>query len=999
MVKPKKSSHEVVYTVLRQIAYTKLFKKYSSGNYSFNKICINNLVFNENCLVVSRFKDFLILDDNTDFFRRFYCMKDCIKRLNRILYFYEKYSKIFPNYLVLKENKYLYRNIRKKQKMIDALNELKREEKENRQKLKNMDKCKGKTKEKELFTKKIKDEIKTFQKNISFKKYKNSFDSDKNNIDDTLFFNQNSISIYYRQLKDEDNDNIKDNIYPDSFITNQTNGSISNIVNVLNDNKIYTKDLPKLLAQNNNKNFFRKNKKSKNKNDIKNKNNKNVKNKKEANQSSLKTFNNLSIKEENELRNSMHIKNNSQIKKKKNADKNNLYKYAITSSNATNSSSMLSKKIKNQQTSSPTNNKSNKDINVNEVKNKNIQNNNDINKNENNENNDKNNKNILFEPKRNIYQKTSPNYDNNDLNNNLYKTTNNGFKKNSESINKDKNIKENIQKNKVDNTKKSKYTINKEIVKKKYIRFKHISQDFDSNLITKVTENLLNKNSNNKNTIVMNENSLNVINTENNTVYNSYKNFMINDNPNLITGDTKSNERNEKNFMEDKALVDVKDIIKQEKEKDQRKTSKKLFLTAQKAKYHKKNNLNLKLTKTKINSQELLKTVNYEDSHKNHLNTIDNNINLRKNKAINTDNNDENKKIRNNSAITKQKTEFKFVNKKFMSKEQKTKTKAIFLKNKLKKIEHNKNILVKSSENFYKKKEIFKNCNDNKEKNKEMNVNNNNNKLLDLKDRATLTNSMCEHKNESERRMITNLSDLNINKHKTNLSSKTKHNKKFKTKNNMIKKNFNNKMHSNNSARFSNGDEEKKYKSFLIKNKNKINTEFNHKSQKNILSNSIINRIQEVKKNKTKNDFYNTIKNKSSKSNTIDIDNNFINNIIDKNNNINNKLKNNRNKRKRSESNTIDSKRYPLKTPDIKNKKTSFFKNHMSKKLKTINDNKAKDDITNNYNSSFSIKVNKSNYNKDGIKNKNKNLKKTWTKNVYIYNNQITNMKVNQKNK
>ena len=72
--------------------------------------------------------------------------------------------------------------------------------------------------------------------------------------------------------------------------------------------------------------------------------------------------------------------------------------------------------------------------------------------------------------------------------------------------------------------------------------------------------------------------------------------------------------------MEDKALVDVKDIIKQEKENDQRKTSKKLFLTAQKAKYHKKNNLNLKLTKTKINSQELLKTVNYEDSKKNHLN-------------------------------------------------------------------------------------------------------------------------------------------------------------------------------------------------------------------------------------------------------------------------------------------------------------------------------------------------------------------------------------------
>ena len=124
----KKSSKEAIFSFLRQISYTKLFKKYSSGNYSFNKISINNLIFNENCLVVARFKDFLIYDDNTDFLRRFYPSDEGIKRLNKILAFYEKYSKIFPNYLVLKENIYLYRNIRKKQKMIDALNELKRQE-------------------------------------------------------------------------------------------------------------------------------------------------------------------------------------------------------------------------------------------------------------------------------------------------------------------------------------------------------------------------------------------------------------------------------------------------------------------------------------------------------------------------------------------------------------------------------------------------------------------------------------------------------------------------------------------------------------------------------------------------------------------------------------------------------------------------------------------------------------------------------------------------------
>ena len=115
-VKPKKTSKDVIFTVLRQISYTKLFKKYCSGDYSYNKISVNNLVFNENCLVVARFKDFLIYDDNTEFLRRFYPSKDRIPRLQKILNFYEKYSKIFPNYLVLKENKYLYRNIRKNKK-------------------------------------------------------------------------------------------------------------------------------------------------------------------------------------------------------------------------------------------------------------------------------------------------------------------------------------------------------------------------------------------------------------------------------------------------------------------------------------------------------------------------------------------------------------------------------------------------------------------------------------------------------------------------------------------------------------------------------------------------------------------------------------------------------------------------------------------------------------------------------------------------------------------
>ena len=920
-LKTKKSPKEAIFNVLRQISYTKLFKKYSSGDFSFNKICINNLVFNENSLVVARFKDFLIYDDNTEFIRRFYPKKDCKQRLTKVLNFYEKYSKIFPNYLVLKENKYLYRNIRKKQKMIDAFNEIKKEEKENRKKLKNNKDNKGKNDLNELFTKKIKNEIKDFQNNISFKKYKNSFDSDKNN-DDTLLINQSSISIYYKKISDEgkdidigkdfDIDLEEKNI--DSFITNQTNASISNIVNVLNDDKIYTKDLPKILEQNSkNKNSKedknKKNKIKKGKALINNKN-KNIQNKigkeKEINQKTIKIINDISNKTENDNSTGKNIKNNSEIEKKKTNDKNNLYKYAITSTNATNSSSIISKRVKNQHTSSSVNKNSKEN---NENKNINIQKNKD--------NNNLNNNNIIISKvnitnsNKNLYQKTSPNLGKFGLKKHFYKTNNN-FKKNTLNKSSSKKIRENEKKN-IDsnkNNKKEKYTINKEIVKKKYIKSKHISQDFDSNFVCQMTENLLNNNNN-----IINSN--NIINTEKNI---HYKNFLTNNNPNLITGDTKPNERNEKNFMEDKVLVNIRDIIKQEQDKNNETKNKKSFHTAQKSKNSKENLL--KLTKTKANIQGSVKTLKFYKTKKHYLNTIDNNPKNKKNYIKNEDEKSNN--IRNSSAFTKQKTEYNILNKKLMTKQQKTKTKAIFTKNKPKNIK-NKNILIKSSENFNKTKNIYKtNENTNKvnkekenqikDKNNELNTNKSN-KLYEIKYESTLFSPPYTNKNtKTERKMSSNLADANMKQLADNLSSNRKQRQTYRTKNNISKNNY--LMRLNNSAKFARTSH-KNYKSFLIKNKNKLNNEFNnHSSEKNLLSMNILHRIREVKQNKNKNDFYTTLKVKNpAKSYNI---NNSTNNV--KNNKI-------------------------IKTPVLKSRKTHIFKNRINKKIKNENGNKTKEEL------------------------------------------------------
>ena len=944
--KPKKSSQEAIFTVLRQISYTKLFKKYTSGNFSFNKICINNLIFNENCLVVSRFKDFLIYDDNTEFFRKFYPIKDSFPKLEHILNFYEKYSKIFPNYLVLKENKYLYRNIRKKQKMIDALNELKREERENRKKLKSKEYSKDKRSQgsqlNELFTKNIKKEIKNYQKNISFQNYKNSFDSDtdKNN-EDTLLINQNSISIYNKQLKEEKENKCKDEINAESFVTNQTNGSISNIVNVLNDNKIYICDLPNILVQNNNSN--------------KNiQNNKKPSSKKESNNNSVKAFNRNTNKEEIEFQPKKHIRNNSLIKRKKIADKNNLYKNALTSTNATNSSSILSKKIKNQQTS-PVNRATKDNIK------KSLENNND----------------------KNLYQKTTPNFNHFELQKNNKQANNNESKKNE-----DKNDKENIQINKANNPKKEKCKINKEIVKKKYIKCKHISQDFDSNLYSKMTENILNKNSK----LNTNENSINMnmLNTDN-IIFQTCKNLVTTQNPNLVTGDTRTNERNEKNFMEDKLIVNVRDKIEKdrEKEKEKEKENKKEFLTEQKPKTNKKNKSIFKLMKSNPGSKGILntKTFNIKDTKIKLFNTLDNNYNnnLKNKKSIEViyeQDNNRSSMLRNKSAISKQKTEIKFgnKNKKLFTKDQKTKTKAIFA-NKLNFLDKSKKLL-KSMESVSKSKGVFKRINGNKDikdikdikdrlikskekdkekeksKRKEISINNSK-KLFDIKfgSRHDIKN-----KTSSEKGMVNNLSDVHIYKYKSNFTPYKSQTKKSRL-----------------NSRLTNCDSDKKYKSFLAKTKSKINEVFNRNSNKELYPFNFINKLQSIKQNKTNTDFYHTLKIKSSK---------FIN--MDNSSSSVNKVKNNRNNSKIVYSGSF------ITTPNIKNKKNNFLKNQLTKRFNINNNNrnKKKDEISNNCLSSFSIKVNKTHYNKNEERksqSKNQNLKKTWSKNMKNLINQIDN--------
>jgi len=110
--------------------------KYNSFENSYTLICINNLIYTENCHIVARFKDFLYYDDDTEFINKYFRKNEQKKILSKVFNFYSKYCKVFPNYMILPENEFLYRNLRKKQKLIDQFNEIKKEEEENRKHLK-----------------------------------------------------------------------------------------------------------------------------------------------------------------------------------------------------------------------------------------------------------------------------------------------------------------------------------------------------------------------------------------------------------------------------------------------------------------------------------------------------------------------------------------------------------------------------------------------------------------------------------------------------------------------------------------------------------------------------------------------------------------------------------------------------------------------------------------------------------------------------------------------
>lgn len=196
------STKDKILLILKQRASMKLTSKYKTSIQYYRSTLINYIIYNEKSHIVALFKDYLIIDDSSEFLKRYYSTNEAMKRLPKFFDYYETYSKIFPNYTSILEGKYIYFNIQRKQKIINIQEEMELGEKNQRKKNYYTD---------EVFSTDIYDSIV----------------NDRNNEDLEEVFNLNEKSYEdYSKLKEllnkiERNDNEKQCYYDNS--NNNTN--------------------------------------------------------------------------------------------------------------------------------------------------------------------------------------------------------------------------------------------------------------------------------------------------------------------------------------------------------------------------------------------------------------------------------------------------------------------------------------------------------------------------------------------------------------------------------------------------------------------------------------------------------------------------------------------------------------------------------------------------------------------------------------------------------
>ena len=109
--------------IIEKIAYCNFCSRHCKNKDFYQIKVIDEIIHNENSHIVAEFKDYLIRGDISEFLQQYYKKKDSIDLLPKIYEYYISCSVIFPNYVILPESKYIYKNIQRKQRVIDIQQE------------------------------------------------------------------------------------------------------------------------------------------------------------------------------------------------------------------------------------------------------------------------------------------------------------------------------------------------------------------------------------------------------------------------------------------------------------------------------------------------------------------------------------------------------------------------------------------------------------------------------------------------------------------------------------------------------------------------------------------------------------------------------------------------------------------------------------------------------------------------------------------------------------
>ena len=231
----------------------RLIKKYDHPISYYHIKLIDDILYNEQTRFVGKFKEILIYDDPNEFLTSLYNKMEIIYKLPKILTFYDKYSKIYANYTAIPEKKYMYKNIKRKQKLIEQVQNIN----------KNNFYYEDENKENEIltskvFTSNVMDSINSFTmslyNNTSNNKTKtdtdaidlfvkiNTFEKQAEMIKNNIKNSKNSkISRnYYKGIKKKQNKNsnaLSNNIIG-SLFSNNTKSINEKLLNNINQSKI-----------------------------------------------------------------------------------------------------------------------------------------------------------------------------------------------------------------------------------------------------------------------------------------------------------------------------------------------------------------------------------------------------------------------------------------------------------------------------------------------------------------------------------------------------------------------------------------------------------------------------------------------------------------------------------------------------------------------------------------------------------------------------------------